>query len=336
MEESRKVSEEWLMQSNLWEPSRDQMMEEEEEEEEEAAAGAKEEEGEEELEEEDLDEYEGVVQALSNLESRTRGRAFQSSLNPKHLQSRRFQAESKKNTTRALSDVDAAAGLFVSSASSSSSSWEEEEEEELSTTPATRRRHSRKVLDTIRNRDKQQQKLLEKNRRNTSCSAYATAAVAAAEQEEQEQEQGDHLRQRIEDLEKKVNMLITEEYYFHRISVPRGCFAVVLPGPSYAHRLTEDVIESLQTRIESIWPLCYLAPVVAQLVGFASAMFRRWLPLLPSSSPVVYNTCCCSNFTSSAAASEDLVVHHHHAAVADCHQTSTSTAAYVTKRLEMI
>jgi hypothetical protein len=29
-------------------------------------------------------------------------------------------------------------------------------------------------------------------------------------------------------------------------------------------------------------------------------------------------------------------VHHHHAAVADCHQTSTSTAAYVTKRLEMI
>jgi hypothetical protein len=333
MEESRKVSEEWLMQSNLWEPSRDQMMEEEEEE---AAAGAKEEEGEEELEEEDLDEYEGVVQALSNLESRTRGRAFQSSLNPKHLQSRRFQAESKKNTTRALSDVDAAAGLFVSSASSSSSSWEEEEEEELSTTPATRRRHSRKVLDTIRNRDKQQQKLLEKNRRSTSCSAYATAAIAAAEQEEQEQEQSDHLRQRIEDLEKKVNMLITEEYYFHRISVPRGCFAVVLPGPSYAHRLTEDVIESLQTRIESIWPLCYLAPVVAQLVGFASAMFRRWLPLLPSSSPVVYNTCCCSNFTSSAAASEDLVVHHHHAAVADCHQTSTSTAAYVTKRLEMI
>jgi hypothetical protein len=311
-----------------------------EEEEEEAAAAAKEEEeeeeeeGEEELEEEDLDEYEGVVQALSNLESTTRGRAFQSSLNPKHLQSRRFQAESQKNTTRALSDVDAAAGLFVSSASSSSSSWEEEEEEESSTTPATRRRHSRKVLDTIRNRDKQQQKLLEKNRRSSSCSAYATAAVAAAEQEEQEQ--GDHLRQRIEDLEKKVNMLITEEYYFHRISVPRGCFAVVLPGPSYAHRLTEDVIESLQMRIESIWPLCYLAPVVAQLVGFASAMFRRWLPLLPCSSPVVYNTCCCSNFTSSAVASEDLVVHHHHAAVADCHQTSTSTAAYVTKRLGMI
>ncbi|CAK9878911.1 unnamed protein product [Sphagnum jensenii] len=326
MEESRKVSEEWLMQSNLWEPSRDQMMEEEEE-------------GDEELEEEDLDEYEGVVQALSNLESTTRRRVFQSALNPKHLQSRRFQAESKKNTTRALSDVDAAAGLFVSSASSSSSSWEEEEEEEeeeSSTTPATRRRHSRKVPDTIRNRDKQQHKLLEKNRRSTSCSAYATAAVAAAEQEEQEQEQGDHLWQRIEDLEKKVNMLITEEYYFHRISVPRGCFAVVLPGPSYAHRLTEDVIESLQMRIESIWPLCYLAPVVAQLVGFASAMFRRWLPLLPSSSPVVYNTCCCSNFTSSAAASEDLVVHHHHAAVADCHQTSTSTAAYVTKRLEMI
>jgi hypothetical protein len=27
---------------------------------------------------------------------------------------------------------------------------------------------------------------------------------------------------------------------------------------------------------------------------------------------------------------------HHHAAVADCHQTSTSTAAYVTKRLGMI
>ncbi len=322
------------MQSNLWEPSRDQMMEEEEGGE--AAAEAKEEEGEEELEEEDLDEYEGVVQALSNLESTTRGRAFQSSLKPKHPQSRKFQAESKKNTTRALSDVDAAAGLFVSSASSSSSSWEEEEEEESSTTPATRRRHSRKVLDTIRNRDKQQQKLLEKNRRSSSCSAYATAAVAIAEQEEQKQEQGEHLRQRIEDLEKKVNMLITEEYYFHRISVPRGCFAVVLPGPSYAHRLTEDVIESLQMRIESIWPLCYLAPVVAQLVGFASAMVRRWLPLLPCSSPVVYNTCCCSNFTSSAAASEDPVVHHHHAAVADCHQTSTSTAAYVTKRLEMI
>ncbi|CAK9862354.1 unnamed protein product [Sphagnum jensenii] len=284
MEESRKVSDEWL-ESNLWEPPKE--MEEEEGE----------------LEEEDLDEYEGVVQALSNLESRTRVRAFQPraldikvrSLNPRH----RF-AENRASD----------AGSFDLSASSSS--WESTHgslarwskfaadddiadslQLDVGTSESVHGQHGKVILS---GKSIQNDHLLHSCR---SGRAYGPEHESGFKMISSTEEA---LRQRIEDLEKKVNMLISEDC-FHRINVPRGCFAIVLPGPSYAHQFTEDVTESLQMRMESIWPLCYLSPVVAKLAGVASALFR-WLPL---PSPVY--TC---NFTPAL----------------DC-----QTPRYVTKRL---
>lgn len=85
------------------------------------------------------------------------------------------------------------------------------------------------------------------------------------------------LKQRLGDLERKVNMLIAEEY-FHRVTVPQGCFVVVLPGPGCAYKFTEDLMDSLQSRLEGLWPLCYFSPVVTKLARLATAILG-WFPL---------------------------------------------------------
>ena len=234
---------------------------------------------------EDLEEFEGVVEALSKLDSVTTREGNQSRTS--HGKLRTIPTK-----TRLMSNAASEEGSSVSSSSSpwasihgSTRRWQkihgdpelpEEMQLELGTAGSIHEGQDDALLsvEAGSSNHKQLAKLVADD---DSLAPYEEnfGKIFGAEEA---------LRQRVEDLEEKVNLLLAEDY-FHRVSIPNGCFVIVLPGPSYAHKFTEDLVESLQVRLESIWPLCYFAPIVAKLANLATAILS-WLPL-----PSVVYTC---------------------------------------------
>lgn len=222
---------------------------------------------------EDLDEFAGVIEALSILDGNTRAEIGQ------HLTSTELPA----STSAIWRRLGSRASDAISAASSSSLG---------NSNPAT----PRSWPAIHRSIELPQREMVEAG---TSASALGGQQLEDAEagsnsDDEDTGERSDEgvaykerfgknfteetaLKQRLGDLERKVNILIAEEY-FHRVTVPQGCFVVVLPGPGYAYKFTEDLMDSLQLRLEGLWPLCYFSPVVTKLARLAAAILG-WFPL---------------------------------------------------------
>lgn len=238
---------------------------------------------------EDLDEFEGVIEALSKLESNSKEDTSQSRVSHTKFTSTSVGGGGRL-ANRRISDV-------ASSVSSTSLAWDP-----TTDIPSTwqQKLHMNNVelaSQGVQNQEPETSGSVYDGEDESSMHDFNTGKSHHFKQHEdhhhRKRNDGDvtvydekfgkifleeeALRRRVGDLEQKVNLLMAEDYY-QRVSVPRGCFVIVLPGPSYAHKFTEDLLESFQSRIESVWPLCYFSPVIARLANLASAMLS-WLPL---------------------------------------------------------